>query len=121
MTKQDLIREINDWLIVALKVGALGIMLVYIKRILRAVKEIFFGKEGYDYREFIGAVAAGGFIGMLWKHFTDNKYEPDLYLLGACLVVIFVLAGIKEGVAILNKFIGAKYENGNNDKADPKV
>jgi len=112
-----LYNEVWDWVLLGLKLTGVVILLIYMKRVLLILKEIFFGKEGYDYREFIGAVAAAGFIGMLIKHFVDSTYEPNLYLLGACLVVIFVLAGIKEGTALLNKFIGAKFNNGNNGGA----
>ena len=52
-----------------------------------------------------------GFIGMLWKHFTDNTYVVSIPLLGACLLIIFVLAGIKEGVLIFKRYIGIKNES----------
>ena len=110
-----LYNEVWDWVLLGLKLTGVVILLIYMKRVFLILKEIFFGKEGYDYREFTGAVAMGGFIGMLIKHFTDDTYEADMYLLIACLLIIFVLAGIKEGTALINKFIGAKYNNGNNE------
>lgn len=107
-----LAEKIREWIILGLQLAALGLCVFYIKSILRAIKEIIFGKHGFDYREALGGVSLAMILLMGLKHLVNAEYVPNLYLLCFYGAVALVQGGYDRLLKFGEKFIGLKYGNG---------